>query len=202
MSGLDLDSLIAIDVHVEQDRHGHFSMDDELLAAASRYFKGEHYHPTVPEIAADYRERSMAAVVFTVDSELTTGHPALSNEEIAAAAAEHPDVLIPFGSVDPHRGVAGVRAARRLVTEHGVRGFKFHPSIQAFEPNDRQHYPLYAELESLAALPSAQRKRPPAGRHGAARPQPDAHDDGHLQPRHAGPGPRGRRPDERSAAAG
>jgi uncharacterized protein len=151
MSGLDLDSLIAIDIHahVEKDRHGHFSMDDELLAAASRYFKGEPYHPTVPEIAADYRERSMAAVVFTVDSELTTGHPALSNEEIAAAAAEHPDVLIPFGSVDPHRGVVGVRAARRLVTEHGVRGFKFHPSIQAFEPNDRQHYPLYAELESL-----------------------------------------------------
>jgi predicted TIM-barrel fold metal-dependent hydrolase len=30
-----------------------------------------------------------------------------------------------------------------------VRGFKFHPSIQAFEPNDRRHYPLWAELESL-----------------------------------------------------
>jgi predicted TIM-barrel fold metal-dependent hydrolase len=42
-----------------------------------------------------------------------------------------------------------VQAARRLVEEHGVRGFKFHPSIQAFEPNDRRHYPLWAELESL-----------------------------------------------------
>ena len=148
---LDLDKLAAIDVHVhvEQDLHGHKSMDDELLDAASKYFKGDPYHPTVPQIAEDYRSKDMAAVIFTVDSELATGHPTLSNEEIAEAAAAHPDVLIPFGSIDPARGVSGVRAARRLVEQHGVRGFKFHPSIQAFEPNDRRVYPLYEELQSL-----------------------------------------------------
>jgi predicted TIM-barrel fold metal-dependent hydrolase len=148
---MDVGTLDAIDVHVhvEQDLNGRLSMDDELLAAASKYFKGDPYHPTVPQIAADYRARNMAAVIFTVDSELATGHPALSNEEIAQAAAEHPDVLIPFGSIDPARGAAGVAAARRLVTEHGVRGFKFHPSIQAFAPNDPAVYPLYEELQSL-----------------------------------------------------
>jgi predicted TIM-barrel fold metal-dependent hydrolase len=151
VSGLDLGALAAIDVHVhvEQDLHGHRSMDDELLDAAAKYFKGDPYHPTVPQIAEDYRSRGMAAVVFTVDSELATGHPTLSNEEIAEAAAAHPDVLIPFGSIDPARGVSGIRAARRLVEQHGVRGFKFHPSIQAFEPNDRRVYPLYEELQSL-----------------------------------------------------
>jgi uncharacterized protein len=148
---IDLQTIEAIDVHVHvaADLHGHKSMDDELLDAASKYFKGDPYHPTVPQIAEDYRGRNMAAVIFTVDTELATGHPALSNEEIAEAAAEHPDVLIPFGSIDPARGASGIRAARRLVEEHGVRGFKFHPSLQAFEPNDRRHYPLYAELESL-----------------------------------------------------
>ena len=30
-----------------------------------------------------------------------------------------------------------------------MRGFKFHPSIQAFEPNDPKVYPLYEELQSL-----------------------------------------------------
>ncbi|HEY0401430.1 MAG TPA: amidohydrolase family protein, partial [Blastococcus sp.] len=140
---LDLDDLVAIDVHVhvEQDLHGHLSMDDELLNAAAAYFKGEPHHPTVPEIAEHYRAQKMAAVVFTVDSEMATGHPTLSNEEIAQAAAEHPDVLIPFGSIDPARGASGIRSARRLVEGHGIRGFKFHPSIQAFEPNDRRHYP-------------------------------------------------------------
>jgi len=148
---IDLQTIEAIDVHVhvEADLHGHTSMDDELLDAASKYFKGDPYHPTVPQIAEDYRAKNMAAVIFTVDTELATGHPALSNEEIAEAAAEHPDVLIPFGSIDPHRGVAGIRAVRRLVEQHGVRGFKFHPSLQAFEPNDRRHYPLYEELQSL-----------------------------------------------------
>jgi predicted TIM-barrel fold metal-dependent hydrolase len=148
---MNLDALVAIDVHVhvEADTHGHYALDDELRTAASKYFKGEPYSPTVPQIAADYRAQNMAAVVFTVDTEAATGQMALSNEEIAEAAAEHPDVLIPFASIDPARGVAGVRAARRLVESHGVRGFKFHPSIQAFEPNDRRVYPLYEELQAL-----------------------------------------------------
>src|SRR6185437_11249128 len=130
-----LDALVAIDVHVHvhADQHGHLALDDELNAAAAKYFKGDPYDPTVPDI----------------DAEAATGQMALSNEEIAGAAAEHPDVLIPFGSIDPHRGVAGIRAARRLVEEHGVRGFKFHPSLMDFLPNDRAVYPLFEELQSL-----------------------------------------------------
>ncbi|MPQ97866.1 amidohydrolase family protein [Modestobacter sp. I12A-02628] len=148
---MDLDKLVAIDVHVhvEADQHGHFSMDDELLTAASKYFKGDPYHPTVPQIAEDYRAKDMAAVVFTVDTEAATGQPTLSSEEIADLAAEHPDVLIPFGSVDPARGRSGVRLARRLVEQHGVRGFKFHPSLQDFLPNDHRVYPLYEEIQAL-----------------------------------------------------
>jgi predicted TIM-barrel fold metal-dependent hydrolase len=150
-TALDLDALIAIDVHVHvnADLHGHLALDDELSAAAAKYFKGDPYDPTVPEIAADYRAQRMAAVIFTVDAEAATGQPALSNDEIAEAAAEHPDVLIPFGSVDPHRGTAGVRLARRLVESQGVRGVKFHPSLQDFLPNDRAAYPLYEELQAL-----------------------------------------------------
>jgi predicted TIM-barrel fold metal-dependent hydrolase len=96
----------------------------------------------------------MAAVVFTVDAGTAMGHPALSSEEIAEQAAAHPDVLIPFGSVDPLTGSAAVLRARSLATEHGVRGFKFHPSMQAFEPNDRAYYPLSEALEELG-LPAA-----------------------------------------------
>ncbi|TYP90327.1 amidohydrolase family protein [Blastococcus xanthinilyticus] len=148
---LDLDALVAIDVHVHvhADAHGHLALDDELNAAAAKYFKGDPYDPTVDDIAADYREKKMAAVIFTVDAEAATGQMTLSNEEIADIAARYPDVLIPFGSIDPARGKAGIRAARRLVTEHGVRGFKFHPSFQDFLPNDRSVYPLYDELQDL-----------------------------------------------------
>ncbi|GAA2546980.1 4-hydroxyphenyl-beta-ketoacyl-CoA hydrolase [Pseudonocardia hydrocarbonoxydans] len=95
----------------------------------------------------------MAAVVFTVDATTATGHPALSSEEIADAAAAHPDVLIPFGSVDPHGGAASVRRIRSLVDAHGVRGFKFHPSLQGFTPNDPAFYPLY-EAITEAGVPA------------------------------------------------
>ena len=103
-------------------------------------------------MAAYYRERNMAAVVFTVDAETVTGRPAVRNEEIAEVAAANPDVLIPFASVDPNKPNA-VDEARRLIRDHGVRGFKFHPNIQAFFPNDRAFYPLYEAIEE-AGLPA------------------------------------------------
>jgi predicted TIM-barrel fold metal-dependent hydrolase len=150
---MDLATLRAVDVHVhvEQDGHGCLALDQELLDASATYFRADQDRtPTIGSIAEHYRARDMAAVVFTVDAPAGTGHPPLSSEEIADRAAEHADVLIPFGSVDPHAGKAAVVRARRLVTEHGVRGFKFHPSLQAFEPNDVRFYPLYEALQELA----------------------------------------------------
>ena len=91
----------------------------------------------------------MVAVIFTVDAEHATGQPPVPNEEVAEGCAANSDALIPFASIDPWRGQAGVREARRLVEHFGVRGFKFHPSIQAFDPNDRMAYPLYEAIEEL-----------------------------------------------------
>jgi predicted TIM-barrel fold metal-dependent hydrolase len=149
---MQIDSLEAIDVHVhiESDGHGHYSLDDELMAASAQYFRAGHDRtPSLEAIADLYRSLNMAAVVFTVDAGTATGHPALSSEDIAARAAAHADVLIPFGSVDPRRGADAVAQARSLVRDHGARGFKFHPSMQAFDPSDQAYYPLWQEIESL-----------------------------------------------------
>jgi predicted TIM-barrel fold metal-dependent hydrolase len=153
---MDVDALVAVDVHVhaEVSAAGHDSLPPDLMAASARHFKVAEggRKPTVPEIAAYYRERRMAAVVFTVDAETATGHPPISNEEIAEGCAAAADVLIPFASVDPWRGKAGVRRARALVERYAVRGFKFHPSLQAFHPNDPVAYPLYEVLEELGVV--------------------------------------------------
>ncbi|MGH3260117.1 MAG: amidohydrolase family protein [Streptosporangiaceae bacterium] len=156
MAGPDPSVLRGIDVHVhvESDGHGHTSLDDELLAASARYFKADNDRaPTVEQIADYYRQLEFAAVVFTVDASTATGHQALSSEEIADRAAAHADVLIPFGSVDPRTGQEAVKRARRLIANHGVRGFKFHPSLQGFSPDDLQYYPLYEAIEE-AGLPA------------------------------------------------
>jgi uncharacterized protein len=149
---MQIDSLTAIDVHVhiEVDGHGHYSLDDELIEASAKYFRAGHNRtPTLEQIADLYRELNMAAVVFTVDSSTATGHATISSAEIAAEAARHSDVLIPFGSVDPRRGAAAVAQARSLVRDYAVKGFKFHPTLQGFAPNDETFYPLWAEIESL-----------------------------------------------------
>jgi predicted TIM-barrel fold metal-dependent hydrolase len=62
-------------------------------------------------------------------------------------------VLIPFASIDPAKGKLGAREARRLVESFGIRGFKFHPSMQGFFPNDRSAYVLY-EAIAEAGVPA------------------------------------------------
>ena len=149
---LDLDALVAIDVHAhaEVSDTGHLSLPDALMSASAKHFKTSGSRaPSLDELAQYYRDRRMAAVVFSVDAEWATGHPPVPNEDVARAAERHPDVLIPFASIDPHRGPAGVEEARRLVEHRGVRGFKFHPTLQGFFPDDPMAFPLYETLDSL-----------------------------------------------------
>lgn len=136
---VDVASLKAIDVHVhiEVDDHGHASLPADLLEAASKYFRTDGPRPDLDAVAAFYRERSMAAVVFTVDAQHGLGHEPIPSEFVAEGAARHADVLIPFGSVDPHRPDA-VDRARRLIEDCGVQGFKFHPTVQAFDPSEER----------------------------------------------------------------
>jgi uncharacterized protein len=144
----DADALSAIDVHV----HAHAPEGEESAAAgaARRYF-GESGAPlALDEVAAHYRARNMACVVFTVDERLT-GRPVFPNDGVLAAARAHPDVLIPFASVDPTRGPSALAEAERLIAA-GARGFKLHPPLMEFSPNERRVYPFY-ELVQSARLP-------------------------------------------------
>jgi predicted TIM-barrel fold metal-dependent hydrolase len=151
---IEVDSVRAIDVHThaEVSVEGHDPMPPELREASKRYFRGGGGQPSAEDVAAYYRERDMACVLFTVDYESQTGRPPVSNEEIVRVAAANPDIVIPFASVDPARPDAAERV-RTLIRDHGVRGFKFHPNIQAFFPNDRKAYPLY-EVIAEARVPA------------------------------------------------
>ena len=143
---IDLESIVAIDVHTHVQASveaGRGFSEDSPEAAVAKVF-GSDALLTVPELAEFYRERSMAAVCFMVDSVRWSGP--VTNEEILVLAQGERDVLLPFVSVDPNRGAEGVRQARRLIEEHDVRGFKFHPTFQHFFPDDPMAYPLYAVI--------------------------------------------------------
>ncbi|WP_448808532.1 amidohydrolase family protein [Agromyces bauzanensis] len=147
---IDLATITAIDthVHIEVDDAGHAALPPELQAAMDRYFGGHAAMP-LDAVAAYYRERRMAAVVFTVDARTRLGTVPNSSEEIALGAARNNDVLIPFGSVDPLTGIDAIESAKRLHGDFGVRGFKFHPSVQAFDPSESRFRPLWAAIQEL-----------------------------------------------------
>lgn len=148
---IDLDAIEAIDthVHVEIGRDGHTALPGDLAEAASRYFKTDGVTPDLASIAAYYRERRMAAVVFTVDAHTQLGHDPIPSLDIVREAADHADVLIPFASVDPRGGDRSIDLLRELVVSHGAQGVKLHPTVQGFDPSATEHAPLWAAIADL-----------------------------------------------------
>jgi predicted TIM-barrel fold metal-dependent hydrolase len=144
---LDVNRLAAIDMHVHIVHEGKLTATDE---AAKKYF-GEGASRSRQATVDYYRSRNIACVVFTVDERLS-GRPQVSNDSVAELAAENSDIMIAFASVDPTRGPEAVREARRLIATGKIHGFKLHPPIQQFFPNDPMAYPLYEVIEE-ARLP-------------------------------------------------
>ena len=147
--GIDFDRVAAIDIHthVEVDGHGHKAYDDELVDAVGKYFKmGPSALSSVDALADEYRRHNTAAVVFTIDARTGMRHVPNSVEDLIAGAIRNNDVLIPFGSVDPWHERHAAHRVHEFVRDYGVKGFKFHPSMQAFEPNDRRFYPVYEAI--------------------------------------------------------
>jgi len=139
------ENLIAIDIHTHAEvscRNPFDTYRADFEEAVDKYF-GSNRRPTIAETIAYYRERKLGLVMFMVDSEAQIGRIRIPNEEIADAARENSDMMIAFASIDPHKGKMGAREARRLIDEHGVKGFKFHPTVQGFDPFDKIAWPLY-----------------------------------------------------------
>jgi uncharacterized protein len=154
---IDIDSLVAIDVHVHAGRSSSAapppagaSRGDTLSRITERSGVGGQ---TPDETAAYYRERKIACAIWGVD--LGGTRPprpgAVGNDELLEAAARNADVFIPFVMVDPWREDAPAEAQRLI--DAGARGFKFHPPTQGFFANDERAYALY-EVISNAGVPA------------------------------------------------
>jgi uncharacterized protein len=156
---MKLDELLAIDIHTHAEEPCCGPRDDgydEFQAGMAAYFRNpagaQGMLPSVQETADYYRERKIGCVIFPVDAERETGFRRYKNEEVAEIAAANSDIMIPFASIDPAKGKAGAREAKRLVRDFGIKGFKFHPTMQGFYPNDRSAYVLYEAIAEEGAI--------------------------------------------------
>ena len=141
------------------DFHVHLPTPDWLdgsmggyVEAAEAYFRSSVERQSLGELADKYRALDAMAVLLAWDAETATGRPRVPNETVAAACEQYPDVFTGIGSVDPHKKSAVDEVAN--IAELGLRGVKFHPSLQAFAPDDPAFWPVFAACEehSLLAL--------------------------------------------------
>src|SRR6478752_89897 len=145
-------ALRAIDFHV------HLPTPDWLdgsmagyVEAAEAYFRSSVTRQSLEELAAFYRGLEVRAVLLAWDAETATGRPRVPNETVAAACRDYPGVFTGLGSVDPHKGAAAVAEVENIAAL-GLRGVKFHPSLQAFAPDDPQYWPIFAACERHGLL--------------------------------------------------
>ena len=145
-------ALRAIDLHV------HLPTPDWLdgsmagyVEAAEAYFRSSVSRQSLGELAGQYRGLGVKAVLLAWDAETATGRPRVPNETVAAACRDYPDVFTGMGSVDPHKGEAAVAEVENIAAL-GLRGVKFHPSLQAFAPDDPQYWPIFAACERHGLL--------------------------------------------------
>jgi uncharacterized protein len=123
---------------------------DGYVEAAEAYFRSTVERQSLGELADKYRALDVLAVLLAWDAETATGRPRVPNETIAAACREYPDAFTGLGSVDPHKPSAVDEVAR--IAELGLRGVKFHPSLQAFAPDDPKYWPVFAACERHGLL--------------------------------------------------
>ena len=140
------------------DFHVHLPTPDWLdgsmagyVEAAEAYFRSSVTRQSLGELADLYRGLEVTAVLLAWDAETATGRPRVPNETVAAACRDYPDVFTGLGSVDPHKGEAAVAEVENIAAL-GLRGVKFHPSLQAFAPDDPQYWPIFAACERHGLL--------------------------------------------------
>ena len=123
---------------------------DGYVEAAEAYFRSTIERQSLGELADKYRALDVLAVLLAWDAETATGRPRVPNETVAAACREYPDAFTGLGSVDPHKPSAVDEVAH--IAALGLRGVKFHPSLQAFAPDDPTYWPVFAACERHGLL--------------------------------------------------
>lgn len=78
-----------------------------------------------------------------MQAEWSSGDYRIENDQVADIARRHPDLFIPFASVDASDGMVAVDELKRCVERHGIRGLNVQPFASQLRANHKKFYPLY-----------------------------------------------------------
>jgi predicted TIM-barrel fold metal-dependent hydrolase len=141
--------IVAVDAHVHLSDARARAAKPVRSAQMARYFGREQKVVPVEEMAEAYRRRKMMAIIMNTTDVSVTGQEPVPNDYIAEVVAQHPDVFLGFGVVDPRLGAVAAREVRRC-KELGLIGIgELNPARQHFFPHDREFYPLWETAEEV-----------------------------------------------------
>jgi len=123
-----------------------------FLAPAERYFRTSVALRSAEELAAAYEHLDCVGVLLGWDAETATGRPPLPNDLVAEIVRRFPGRFVGLAGIDPWKGEAARAEMRRCREELGLVGYKFHPSMQAFRPDDARWGPIF-ELAAAERAP-------------------------------------------------
>lgn len=139
------------------DTHVHLPTKDFMVESGGapvehglKYFGTKDPIRSVERMVQDLTGAGVTrALLLAWDAQTNTKRPPLSNDSVAKIAKEHPDLIVPVASVDPHKGERALAELERAASRLEMRGLKLHPQMQAFYPDDEKWEPLWKKAEDL-----------------------------------------------------
>src|SRR3970040_3120345 len=96
--------IVAIDIHVHLSDETTQKAKGDRTAQMARYFGRERPPVSIDEMADQYRQRKMMAVIMNTRDETVTGLAPVPNDHVAAYVRKYPDLFLGFGSINPWSG--------------------------------------------------------------------------------------------------
>ncbi len=139
-----------IDLHAHPNTKEWIACQGPYVDALAKYWKRAWLPKTEDEVAAEFQQNGVEAVLVALDIETVIGTPPCSNDFVAGMQQRHPGQIIQsWAAVDPFKGEAAIREARHAIRELGMLGFHFHPIIGRYAVNDRRLYPLFELINEM-----------------------------------------------------
>jgi len=104
----------------------------------------------MPEMVRRMREHGITGGVLTaMQSSSPWETPREFNRWVAERCAEHPDLFVGAGGVDPRDRIDAVRQVEEMVRELGFKMVRLMPAVVELPPTHALYYPIYAKCVEL-----------------------------------------------------
>jgi uncharacterized protein len=139
-----------VDLHAYPGTAEWIASQGPYVEPLGRYWNRQWTAKSEEDVAADFVEHGIEAVLVAFDIESLTGAPACSTSYVAGLRDRHPDAFLQaWGTVDPRPTTKAIREVQRAVAEDRVLGFHFHPIMGHYSVDDPDLAPLFGAISDL-----------------------------------------------------